>query len=672
MRRSILFKILVGVIIPVILCLCILLFTLFSFVKVDIQTTTKDELTANSKQAAYQVENFFTEYIMITKAVAAQPKFENFFNATTPGTPILQAPGFEDMKGSLIRAAELDSDNILACWIADFDSSQLTQSDDYTSGPDWDVTTRGWYKTITAENRTILTPPYVDTASGEMIVSAISPVYDPATSQMVGVVGMDLKITRLAKIMADYKLGDTGFFIFIAGDGSVVYDKNEDNILKNVAEIGLSSTATDAYTNQKEGYLEFTSQYKDQTINSYGYYSLIGDTGWSVLSALPEKEFYEGFSHLTTLAVIIALISIAILTAVIVVISIGIIRPLKRLAHAANQIADGDLEVEVDTKYLDETGQVAQGLGRTVVRLKDYIKYINEISFVLDEIAEGNIVFELQQDYTGEFAKIKVALLKIQNTFSQTLSEIAVAADQVATGSDQLASGAQELSQGAMQQASSVEELSATITEISHDIAKNADNAKLANQISVESATEVERGNQQMKHMIAAMEEIKTASNQISNIIKAIDDIAFQTNILALNAAVEAARAGAAGKGFAVVADEVRNLAGKSAEAAKNTTDLIETAIAAVENGTKIVGETAQSLSKIVESAKQSNVVINEISDATGNQSASITQVTVGVDQISSVVQTNSATAEETAAASEELSSQANLLKELIGQFKLK
>lgn len=672
MRRSILFKILVGIITPVILCLCILLFTLFSFIKMDIQATTKNELTANSKQAAFQVENFFTEYIMMTKTVAAQPKFESFFNTTTPGTPILQAPGFADVKGSLDRAAALDSENITACWIADFDSSQLTQSDNYTSGPDWDVTTRGWYKTITAENKPILTPPYVDSASGEMIVSAISPVYDPATSQMIGVVGMDLKITRLAKIMADYKLGNTGFFIFMSGDGSIVYDKHEDNILKNVTEIGLSSNASEAYANKKDGYLEFTSKEGDKTVNSFGYYSLIGDTGWSVLSALPEKEFYESFSHLQTLALIIAIISIAILSTVIVIISIGIIKPLKRLAHSANQIADGDLDVDVDTKHVDETGQVAQGLGRTVLRLKDYIKYINEISFVLDEIAEGNMVFELQQEYAGEFSKIKVALLKIQSTFSQTLSEIAVAADQVATGSDQLAGGAQELSQGAMQQASSVEELSATISEISHDIAKNADNAKLANQISVESAAEVERGNQQMKHMIAAMEEIKTASNQISNIIKAIDDIAFQTNILALNAAVEAARAGAAGKGFAVVADEVRNLAGKSAEAAKNTTDLIETAIAAVENGTKIVDETARSLGKIVESAKQSNVVINEISDATGNQSTSISMVTVGVDQISAVVQTNSATAEQTAAASEELSSQANLLKELIQQFKLK
>ncbi|MBN7773213.1 methyl-accepting chemotaxis protein [Clostridium aminobutyricum] len=668
MRKSILWKILVGIIVPVVLCLCILLATLFNLIKSDIEITTQDQLTANSQKAAYQVENFFTQYTQIAEAVASQPDFESFFKNTTKGIYILEAPGYADIKVGMDNAAALDTDTILACWVADFDSSQLTQSDNFTAKPEWDVTSRPWYIKMVKENGTILTAPYIDTASGGLVVTAAAPVYDSTTNQMIGAVGLDITLEKLNSIMASYKLGKTGSFIFLSDDGSVVYDKNNDNIMKNVYEVGLSSEATEAYNSSKEGYLEYTRD----NAKLYGYYNLIGNTGWSVLSSLPEKEFYEDYNGLKKLATSISAVILALLIVVIVFISKGIIKPLQKLAHTANQIADGDLDVKLDTKHMDETGQVAQGLGRTVVRLKDYIKYINEISFVLDEIAEGNIVFELQHDYTGEFAKIQVALLKIQNTFSQTLSEIAVAADQVATGSDQLASGAQGLSQGAMQQASSVEELSAAIAEISHDIAKNADNAKLANQISVESAAEVEHGNQQMKHMIAAMEEIKTASNQISNIIKAIDDIAFQTNILALNAAVEAARAGTAGKGFAVVADEVRNLAGKSAEAAKNTTDLIETAIAAVENGTKIVGETAQSLSKIVESAKQSNAVINEISDATGNQSESITQVTVGVDQISFVVQTNSATAEETAAASEELSSQANLLKELIGHFKLK
>lgn len=667
MRKSILWKILIGIIVPVVLCLSILLVTISSFIKADIEKNNRAELTANSQKAAYQVENFFTHYTQITEAIASQPSFENFFKNTTPGVYILQATGYPEIKSCMDRAAAIDSNTILACWVADFDSSQLTQSDNFTAKPEWNVTTRPWYIDMVKKNGTILTAPYIDTASGGLVVTAASPVYDRNTNQMIGAVGVDITLEKLNTIMASYKLGDTGSYTFLSADGSVVYDNNKDNIMKNVKDIGLSAEVVDICNSGKEGYI----QYARNDARMFGYYSLIGDTGWSVLSSLPEKEFYEDYNGLIKMSTIIAGVILAILLLIIILISRGITKPLRRLAHTANQIADGNLNVEIDARTIDETGQVALGFGRTVDRLKNYIIYIDEIATTLNEIAEGNLIFELQHDYAGEFLKIKVALLKIQTTFSQTLSEISVAAGQVASGSDQLAGGAQELSQGAMQQASSVEELSATIMEISHDISKNAENAKLADRISIESANEVERGNEQMQHMIAAMEEIKTASHQISNIIKAIDDIAFQTNILALNAAVEAARAGAAGKGFAVVADEVRNLAGKSAEAAKNTTDLIETAIAAVENGTKIVDETAHSLGKIVESAKKSSVVINEISDATENQSSSIKQVTVGVDQISAVVQTNSATAEETAAASEELSSQANLLKELIERFRL-
>ena len=222
------------------------------------------------------------------------------------------------------------------------------------------------------------------------------------------------------------------------------------------------------------------------------------------------------------------------------------------------------------------------------------------------------------------------------------------------------------MSQGATQQASAVEQLDATINEISKHIQENAQNAEFASQEATYLGEGIINNNQQMQEMITAMDGSAGARMKMSRIIKTIQDIAFQTNILALNAAVEAARAGAAGKGFAVVADEVRNLASKSSEAANNTTALIENSVKAVKNGTKIADDTAQSLAEIVSKAQEVTDAINKISAASQEQANSVVQVTEGINQISSVVQTNSATAEETAASSEELSGQAQMLKQMI------
>ncbi|QIB68353.1 HAMP domain-containing protein [Aminipila butyrica] len=667
LKKSILLKFLFGIILPVMICLCILLVSIFVLVKDNVESSTAETLTANSKQASYQVEGFFTEYMMITETLATNPEVQALFSEANKEVSISAVTTFPVVKTNLVESQELDPETILSVWIADVDASQLFQHDGWESGPDWDITTRPWYVTMEAEDATILSAPYIDSVTGKLVVTAATPVYDSRTGVLLGAVGLDIALDQLNQIMASYTLGDTGFFLFLAGDGSVIYDKNQDNIMKNVSEIGLSAPLLKAFEDKKEDYFA----YEKDGMPAYGYYSLIGDTGWSVLSSLPEAEFYESYNSLMKVSIGIFLGALIILGAVITMISRGIVKPLKKLAVNAHEIAAGNLSVEVDTRAVDETGQVAEGLANTVIRLQEYIKYIDEISAVLDEIASGNLVFELKHNYVGEFAKIKTALENIQGTFSHTFSEIASAAGQVASGSEQLAQGAQLLSQGSMEQASSVEELSATILEVSEGIKGSARNADQARDITVASEEEVEHGNQQMREMIGAMEEIKDASRQISNIIKAIDDIAFQTNILALNAAVEAARAGEAGKGFAVVADEVRNLAGKSGEAAKDTTDLIETAIRAVENGNRIVAETAVSLEKIVANTKQSGKMVGDISTANNQQANAMHQVTEGVEQISTVVQTNSATAEETAAASEELSSQANLLKELISQFKL-
>ncbi|MDP4163446.1 MAG: methyl-accepting chemotaxis protein [Bacillota bacterium] len=297
---------------------------------------------------------------------------------------------------------------------------------------------------------------------------------------------------------------------------------------------------------------------------------------------------------------------------------------------------------------------------------------LNEASTVLQKFASGDLTVEMTGEYQGEYNTIKTSLNNALAAFNELLSEINTAASQVSSGASQVSNASQSLSTGAAEQASSVEELTSSVTEVASQTKQNATNATQASDLSTTVKEEAARGNEKMTKMLDAMSEINESSANISKIIKVIDDIAFQTNILALNAAVEAARAGQNGKGFAVVAEEVRNLAGKSAQAAKETTSLIEGSINKVEIGTKIANETANMLGIIVESAQKSAALVSDIATASTEQAAAIAQIDQGLMQVSTVVQTNSATSEESAASSEELSGQANILMEMVGKFKLK
>ncbi|AWI04173.1 methyl-accepting chemotaxis protein [Clostridium drakei] len=360
---------------------------------------------------------------------------------------------------------------------------------------------------------------------------------------------------------------------------------------------------------------------------------------------------------------------IIILVGVIIAIGLGIFisriisKPVNMIAKAADKLAVGDVNVNIELDRKDELGSLAESFKRMIASIQGQ-------ALAVERIASGDLTVEVSVKSENDLLGRKLSEMVESN--NGVLTNISNAAEQVASGSKQVSDSSIALSQGATEQASSVEELTASLEEISSQTKVNAENANQANELSEFAKANAVKGNAQMKEMLKAMEDINDASSNISKIIKVIDEIAFQTNILALNAAVEAARAGQQGKGFAVVAEEVRNLAARSANAARETTDMIEGSINKVEGGTKIARETADALNEIVNGVEKVANLVNNIAIASNEQAVGIGQVNQGIMQVSQVVQSNSATSEEVAAASEELSSQAVLLKEMVAKFNLK
>ena len=364
------------------------------------------------------------------------------------------------------------------------------------------------------------------------------------------------------------------------------------------------------------------------------------------------------FAVFMTIAIIIALLR-------------AIVTPMNQLTAAAERLASGEMDAEINTDRKDEVGQLAISFQKLVERMHRYLAYIDEVSRVLDQMSQRDLVFELKEDYVGQFHTLKDSMENIRASLSGVMNQIMDAADQLDCSSNQMSSGAQGLAQGATEQASTVQELSAAVQSLTTATNDGATRAASTNQDVHDIGSKVQESNDQMQQMLQAMENIQNHSMQIKQIVKVSEDIAFQTNILALNAAVEAARAGAAGKGFAVVADEVRNLTGKSADSSNQIATLIQDTMDAVKGGVNVANLTATSLNEATASMSGVMNEITEIVDSYQKAAAELSSISTGIDQVAAVVQTNSATAEESAATAEELNDQVELMKHLVDTFHL-
>lgn len=537
-----------------------------------------------------------------------------------------------------------------------------------------DFSDRDYFKAGMKGNTYISTPAYSDvTKKVSYVVSA--PLWEggiPGTTP-VGVIAYVPDGEFLNNIIRSIKIGKGGTAFMLDKNGITIADVNSELVgVEDSIALGDTNRRLKKYSNICK---EMITGADGTGTYSYGgktkvvaYSPVPGTDGWSIGVAVVRSEFV-GMLYIALLLTV-ACVVVFTLLGVKSGIKLGkaVAAPLTATVDRLKLLAAGDIHtpVPVPTEN-DETAVLLNCLTETIQDLNAVILHISDN---LAALAEGNFIIDTEEDYKGDFDQISVSFRDIVAALSKAMKDIDENAERVRKGATDLAGASQTLAEGATDQASAIEELTATMTDMSEKIQTNAENAEKVRGIVAGMNDQVIESNEQMQRSTEAMEKIKEASDRIAEIISSIEEIASQTNLLALNASIEAARAGEAGKGFAVVATQVGILSEQSSEAARNTKELIQNALNAVEEGTKLANSTAESLLLVVENAKVVSGAVGEIATASDNQADAAAQITEGVNQIAGVVESNSATSQESAAASEELSNQADSLKELVERFK--
>lgn len=558
----------------------------------------------------------------------------------------------------------------------DFESGFLLDSNGIDIFTGTDLSDRDYFKEAMKGNTYVSTPEYSEvTKAVSYAVSA--PLWEggiPGTTP-VGAVVYVPNGEFLNDIMRSIKVGKGGTAFMLDANGITIADL--DSTLVGVEDsIALGDTNPklkkySAICKKMVAGENGTGTYSYGGVTKVVAYSPIPDlNGWSIGVAAVRNEFLGMFflSLIVTVLFVIAFTIFGVRNGIRL--GRNVVRPIKAVVERLELLAAGDLHSDTPVPETnDETATLMDCLAETIQDLK---VVISDIDNNLAELSDGNFLISVDGEFKGDFAQISESFRSIIESLSAAMRDINGNAESVQKGATDLAGASQTLAEGATDQASAIEELTATITDISEKIYVNAQNAEKARSIVSDMNEQIIESNEHMKKNTEAMDKIREASDKIAEIISSIEEIADQTTLLALNASIEAARAGENGRGFAVVATQVGVLADQSSEAAKNTKDLIQNAITAVEEGTQLANSTAESLLAVVDNARIVNESMTEIAEASDNQALAASQITEGINQIAGVVESNSATSQESAAASEELSNQADMLKELVGRFRYK
>ena len=615
-------------------------------------------LTQTASNAIYQVTNFIDKYSVLTQMLADNPLIQEAVKQSSPDQPYSSLPNYQTLTNLLQETTAQYPDDLLGMGVGIVSEGKIYTKDakvitDITSLPIYDVVT---------QNKQIVTQPYVNSVTQTLNISICSPILD--NGKTVGFVTVNVGLDNLSTFTSELSFGETGSVTLLSADNIVMGYNNADLIGQDFTSIEMSENLAQEL-NAPTGNV---FQYDISNQTRKGSVTQLPDTNWKLIVGMARSEYSAQTDTTVICLLILLLLNMLIVGFSLRYIIVKKLQPLSELNKALYQMSQGNLHITVQHQSQDEVGQMAESMRSSIATLSSYV---NEIDHIMARLAQGDLTVTSSVGFKGDFVSIQKSIFSFIETLTQLMRGILEASEQVSSSSEQVSSGAQELAEGATEQASSVEELANTISDLANTITSNAQMAQEANKNAVSVNQKIMESGEKMNQSLSLMNEIRGNANKVNGIIKAIEDIAFQTNILALNASVEAARAGVAGKGFAVVADEVGNLAAKSAEASKATTQLIQSMIASIQNGSESMQQTKQYMDTVVTEAIEITSTFQKISDASVHQTESITQVTQRTDQISSVVQTNSATAEESAAASEELSGQAQMLKSLIHRFQI-
>lgn len=627
-----------------------------------ISTLTTDKL-------GVEINEYFTRYKTMAIQMAGNTSVRQVLTEATREN-YKDKSSFKDTYKYLGFVAEKD-EQISTAYVCSAKDTLAFDGTSWVSDKDYDLKSKKYWFSNEEDikNGYIITDPFEDVISGNMIVSFAAPVYSLDGKEIVGVAALDIQLDTLSNKIAstETNYGKDAYTMLVSRSGQVLASKDNDKLLKNVSQIGFDETMLKEVENPSKKVIEYTENGQTR----YGIVNATRDAGLKTIFSISEDRYNALVKKEKKDMTLVYGLAIIILLVVIYFVTKSIVSPIQKLMEVTEDLAEGNLDAEIDIDNNDETGKLAESMKKLVTRLNEYIVYIDEIAESLNRFSTGDLNIDLKQDYDGEFEKIKDSLIQLSEIFKHTIGQIIETSENVALGSREIATASQVLADGALYQANTTEELTSTVNDLSDRVSKNAENA-LGAADQIKSVGELSNlSNDQMQKMMEAITEINNKSSEIGKVIKVIEDIAFQTNILALNAAVEASRAGEAGKGFAVVADEVRNLATKSADAAKETTHLIEESIKAVENGNKIANKTGEMLVEVLQGVSESVKLIDEISDESSEQATALKQTLEGIEEISNVVQTNVSTSEESSAASNDLSKQAEDLREIASQFKI-